>query len=108
MKAIQITNGIYTGSAGRKSLFDLQDTSDWNKRLVIFVNGFMGFKDWGAWHLVQSYFVSHGFAFAKFNLTPQQLEQSFHIIFGNEGRFACSHYALRTHPRTNRHCRQSP
>jgi hypothetical protein len=30
---------------------------------------------------------------AKFNLTPQRWERSFHIIFGNGGRFACSHYA---------------
>ena len=30
---------------------------------------------------------------AKFNLTPQQWERSFHIIFGNGGRFACTHYA---------------
>ena len=69
MEVLQIINGIYQGSAGRKSLYDLEVPSDWNKRVVIFVHGFMGFKDWGAWHLVQSYFVSHGFAFAKFNLT---------------------------------------
>jgi len=30
---------------------------------------------------------------AKFNLTPQRWERPFHIIFGNGGRFACSHYA---------------
>ena len=30
---------------------------------------------------------------AKFNLTPQQWERSFHIIFGNGGSFACTHYA---------------
>ena len=69
MEVLQIINGIYQGSAGRKSLYDLEVPADWNKRVVIFVHGFMGFKDWGAWHLVQSYFVSHGFAFAKFNLT---------------------------------------
>ncbi len=69
MEVLQIINGIYQGSAGRKSLFDLEVPADWNKRVVIFVHGFMGFKDWGAWELVQSYFVSHGFAFAKFNLT---------------------------------------
>jgi hypothetical protein len=30
---------------------------------------------------------------AKFHLTPQRWERSFHIIFGNGGRFACTHYA---------------
>jgi hypothetical protein len=30
---------------------------------------------------------------AKINLTPQRWERSFHINFGNGGRFACTHYA---------------
>ena len=29
----------------------------------------------------------------KFNLTPQRWDRPFHIIFGNGGRFACSHYS---------------
>ena len=29
----------------------------------------------------------------KLNLTPQRWERPFHIIFGNGGRFVCSHYA---------------
>ncbi|MFM7594798.1 MAG: alpha/beta hydrolase family protein [Flavobacteriales bacterium] len=69
MSALQIINGVYQGSAGRKSLFDLEVPTDWNKRVVIFVHGFMGFKDWGAWNVVQSFYVSNGYAFAKLNLT---------------------------------------
>ena len=93
MKAIQITNGIYTGSAGRKSLFDLEVPSDWNKRVVIFVHGFMGFKDWGAWHLVQSYFISHGFAFAKFNLTHNGGTSAQGIDFPDPEAFAQNTYS---------------
>ena len=29
----------------------------------------MGFKDWGAWHLVQDFFTNKGYAFCKFNLS---------------------------------------
>lgn len=69
MDKLEIRNGIYYGSLGRPSLFDLSIPNDWNHKLVIFVHGFMGFKDWGAWNLVQAYFVSKGFGFAKFNLS---------------------------------------
>ena len=93
MEAIRINNGIYTGSAGRKSLFDLEVPTHWNKRLVIFVHGFMGFKDWGAWHLVQSYFVSHGFAFAKFNLTHNGGTSTQGIDFPDEEAFAQNTYS---------------
>jgi pimeloyl-ACP methyl ester carboxylesterase len=93
MEAIRINNGIYTGSAGRKSLFDLEVPTHWNKRLVIFVHGFMGFKDWGAWNLVQSYFVSHGFAFAKFNLTHNGGTPTQGIDFPDEEAFAQNTYS---------------
>ena len=61
--------GTFVGADGRISGYDLKLTNEQPSDLVVFAHGFMGFKDWGAWHLVQSYFVSHGFAFAKFNLT---------------------------------------
>jgi pimeloyl-ACP methyl ester carboxylesterase len=93
MEAIRINNGIYIGSAGRKSLFDLEVPTHWNKRLVIFVHGFMGFKDWGAWHLVQSYFFSHGFAFAKFNLTHNGGTSTQGIDFPDEEAFAQNTYS---------------
>ena len=93
MEAIRINNGIYSGSAGRKSLFDLEVPTHWNKRLVIFVHGFMGFKDWGAWHLVHSYFVSHGFAFAKFNLTHNGGTSTQGIDFPDEEAFAQNTYS---------------
>jgi pimeloyl-ACP methyl ester carboxylesterase len=93
MEAIRINNGIYTGSAGRKSLFDLEVPARWNKGLVIFVHGFMGFKDWGAWNLVQSYFVSHGFAFAKFNLTHNGGTSTKGIDFPDEEAFAQNTYS---------------
>jgi alpha-beta hydrolase superfamily lysophospholipase len=65
----RITNGIYKGTDGRESLYDLFLPEDWHGDLILFVHGFMGFKDWGAWNLVATYFAQQGFAFAKLNLS---------------------------------------
>lgn len=65
----RIINGIYTGASGRSSLYDLSVPAAWRGALIVFVHGFMGFKDWGAWGLVSDFFVNRGFAFAKFNLS---------------------------------------
>ena len=65
----RITDGIYTGAAGRSSLYDLSVPAAWRGALIVFVHGFMGFKDWGPWGLVSDFFVQRGFAFAKFNLS---------------------------------------
>jgi pimeloyl-ACP methyl ester carboxylesterase len=39
------------------------------KPVVLFIHGFNGFKDWGAWHLFGEYFAQQGFCFVKFNLS---------------------------------------
>jgi hypothetical protein len=48
----RITNGIYKGADGRESLYDLLLPDSWQGDLILFVHGFMGFKDWGAWNVV--------------------------------------------------------
>lgn len=62
-------NSHYVGSNGRKSLYDLTIPANFNGNLVIFVHGYMGFKDWGAWNLMQDYFVEKRFGFLKFNMS---------------------------------------
>lgn len=37
--------------------------------LVIFVHGYKGYKDWGAWNLMAEKFAEAGFFFVKFNLS---------------------------------------
>jgi pimeloyl-ACP methyl ester carboxylesterase len=59
----------YTGSNNRKSLIDLVIPVNFNGELIVFVHGFMGFKDWGAWNLMQNYFTEKGFGFCKYNAT---------------------------------------
>jgi pimeloyl-ACP methyl ester carboxylesterase len=58
----------YTGANGRKSLYELS-SSPAHQELVVFVHGFMGFMDWGAWHLVRDFFTMSGFDFCRFNLS---------------------------------------
>ena len=59
----------FTGSNNRKSLIDLEIPSNFNGELIVFVHGFMGFKDWGAWNLMQNYFTEKGIGFCKYNAT---------------------------------------
>ena len=64
----QTQRHTYTGAHARKSLYELT-TSPEHQELIVFVHGFMGFMDWGAWHLVRDFFTNAGFDFCRFNLS---------------------------------------
>jgi pimeloyl-ACP methyl ester carboxylesterase len=66
---MQIIKETYRGSAGREALIDLCIPENFNQKIVVFIHGYMGFKDWGAWNLMEEYFLNVGYAFCKFNLT---------------------------------------
>jgi len=59
----------YIGSAGREALIELVILDKFNQNLLVFVHGYMGFKDWGAWNLMKDYFLNKGFGFCTFNIT---------------------------------------
>ena len=61
--------------------------------MVLFIHGFMGFKDWGAWNLVQEYFCSHNFGFCKFNLSHNGGTKENGIDFPDESAFAENRYS---------------
>jgi pimeloyl-ACP methyl ester carboxylesterase len=65
---IDFKNKIFEGSAGRKSLFDCSIPKD-ARAVIIFIHGYKGFKDWGAWNLMQDFFVKEKIGFVKFNLS---------------------------------------
>jgi pimeloyl-ACP methyl ester carboxylesterase len=67
--AIEIQNGIYSGALGKKHTYDLTIPERFNGRMILFMHGFMGFKDWGCWGLMMDYFISRGFGFCRFNIT---------------------------------------
>ncbi len=77
-----LENQIYIGSEGKKSQFDLAIPENFSGQCVVFTHGFMGFKNWGVWHLVQNYFVQNGFAFCKFNLSHNgtSIEKNDHFV----------------------------
>lgn len=67
---MKLINHIYKGANRRASLVDFEEPEDFEyKDIVVFIHGYKGYKDWGAWNLVQSYFVSSGIAFCKFNIS---------------------------------------
>jgi pimeloyl-ACP methyl ester carboxylesterase len=45
------------------------DDNDRQAPLVIFSHGFNGFKDWGTYNLMATYFAEHGYRFLKFNFS---------------------------------------
>ncbi len=59
-----------TGADQRPFLADLLLPSQQkNNPVLIFVHGFKGFKDWGPFPLITSYFAERGFASCKFNFS---------------------------------------
>lgn len=90
---MNLKNSIYYGADDKASLFDLERPENWNGELIIFCHGFMGFKDWGAWNLVQSYFVNQGFGFAKLNLSHNGATITEAFDFPDEESFAKNTYS---------------
>ena len=66
---MKLTNEIYIGANNRESLIDLFIPENFNHKVIIFSHGFMGFKDWGCWNLVQDYFTKLGYGFCKYNVS---------------------------------------
>lgn len=66
---MKITNGIFTGAANRKSLIDLALPHGDTTKIVLFIHGYKGYKDWGAWNLAADFFLNNNIGFAKFNLS---------------------------------------
>jgi pimeloyl-ACP methyl ester carboxylesterase len=90
---LHLKNAIYIGSNKRASLFDLEIPEDYNGNLIIFIHGYMGFKDWGAWNLMEKAFTEQGFGFCKFNLTHNGGTSTNGIDFPDLKSFANNTYS---------------
>lgn len=76
------------GSEGKPILMDLSfKTGEEENPMVIFVHGFKGFKDWGAYDLVAEYFVKQGFRFLKFNFSHNGTTPESPTEFADLGAF---------------------
>lgn len=69
MKTVKTTS-TYHGSEGREGAYDLFIAENGSEcPLVVFVHGYMGYKDWGVWNLMAEAIQTAGFSIAKLNLT---------------------------------------
>ncbi len=93
----KLANSTYIGSAGRPSLIDLEIPETFNGELILFVHGFMGFKDWGAWRLVQQFFTEKNYGFCKFNLSHNGGTIENGIDFPDEVAFGKNCYSYEIH-----------
>jgi len=66
---MELKNAHYIGADGKESLYDLSLPQGFNGQVILFIHGYMGFKDWGCWDLVADYFLSKGYGFVKFNIS---------------------------------------
>lgn len=69
MNEVCLKNAQYTGAENKIGLYDLSIIDSSSDSIVVFMHGYMGFKDWGCWNLVQDFFTKNGFNFAKLNVT---------------------------------------
>ena len=57
------------GSEGREIPIEAAFNPRKKTPTVIFVHGYKGYKDWGAWNLMVPYFLRSGFSLVKFNFS---------------------------------------
>jgi pimeloyl-ACP methyl ester carboxylesterase len=87
-------NSLYHGASQRKSAFDLTYSPvRKNRDLVIFCHGYKGFKDWGPWNLMASYFAEEGCDFLKFNFSHNGGTADNPIDFPDTAAFAENTYS---------------
>lgn len=93
MKNQILNNQIYSGADGRESLIDLSIPENFNQKIIIFSHGFMGYKDWGAWYLVEKHFTKLGYGFCKYNVSHNGGTTTEPIDFHDLEAFALNTYS---------------
>lgn len=68
---------VIQGNSGLPISFTIDYPSVENAPIILFLHGFKGFKDWGAWPLLAEYLTEKGFAVVRVNFshngtTPEQ------------------------------------
>jgi len=61
--------------------------------LIIFVHGYKGYKDWGAWELMGEKFAKAGFYFVKFNFSHNGTKVEDPLNFADLEAFAQNNYS---------------
>lgn len=93
MHRISLRNERYTGANNRESLYDLTIPENWNHKVVVFIHGYAGYKDWGCWNLVEDYFTENSFGFIKYNASHNGGTLSKPIDFDDLAAFSMNTYS---------------
>ncbi|MCO5259094.1 MAG: alpha/beta hydrolase [Crocinitomicaceae bacterium] len=90
---IKQTNLIYTGSSERQSLYDLfLPEEDKQQPVLVFMHGYMGYKDWGCWNLMGEEIAKQGYPFAKFTITHSGTTLDQPVVFADLEAFGNGGY----------------
>jgi len=85
-------NQSFIGAKQKASLIDLNIPSNFSGKLIVFIHGYMGFKDWGCWYLVEDYFTELGFGFCKYNVSHNGCSTEDSLNFVDLEAFAENNY----------------
>ena len=66
---MNIYDEIINGSVNKPILIDVHEPKEKIKSIIIFSHGFKGFKDWGTFNKMASFFADKGYVFVKFNFS---------------------------------------
>lgn len=66
---MEVINNTYQGANNRSHTYQLVIPESYNGTLLLFIHGFMGFMDWGAWKLMMDELTALGYGTCRFNLT---------------------------------------
>jgi Dipeptidyl aminopeptidases/acylaminoacyl-peptidases len=59
----------YTGHLQREALYDVTPVESTTDTAILFIHGYMGYKDWGAWNWMSNQLIKTGFPVYKINLS---------------------------------------
>jgi pimeloyl-ACP methyl ester carboxylesterase len=89
---IDFKNKKFQGSNGRLSLFDCSINPE-NSAVIIFVHGYKGFKDWGAWDLMCSELIKLNIGVVKFKISHNGGTIDAPIDFSDLDAFGLNRYS---------------
>ncbi len=61
---------------------------------LVFMHGYKGFKDWGAWNQMADYLAKSGFSIIKFNFSHNGTTAENPIEFSDKAAFAANNYSI--------------
>lgn len=86
---------LQSATDNRAFLADVSFSENGKKKpVVIFVHGFKGFKDWGPFNRMASYFASQGFVFIKFNFSHNGTTPEFPTEFSDLEAFGKDNHSI--------------